>query len=57
VVHAAALGINAFDQWGVELGKSLARDVRAAMGGDATAAGALDASTRALLDRHLRARG
>ena len=24
VVHAAALGINPFDQWGVELGKKLA---------------------------------
>ena len=57
VVHAAALGINPFDQWGVELGKSLARDVRAAIGGDGAAAGALDASTRGLVERHLRARG
>lgn len=46
--------LNAFDQWGVELGKVLARDVLLALeGGDD---GTLDASTRALV-RHLREAG
>jgi glucose-6-phosphate isomerase len=56
VVQAAALGINPFDQWGVELGKSLARDVRGAIDGVAAATDALDASTRALVERHRRSR-
>jgi glucose-6-phosphate isomerase len=42
-------GINSFDQWGVELGKVLARDVHARMlSGDVAG---LDASTAALLQR------
>ncbi|HZR36991.1 MAG TPA: glucose-6-phosphate isomerase [Nevskia sp.] len=40
--------INAFDQWGVELGKQLAQSVLAAMDG---AGAALDPSTSALLSR------
>lgn len=42
--------INAFDQWGVELGKQLAKDVVAAQA-DPAAAAALDPSTRLLLER------
>ena len=40
--------INAFDQWGVELGKQLAQAVLAAMDGGGAA---LDPSTAALLAR------
>ena len=42
--------INAFDQWGVELGKQLARDVIAAQANPAVA-GTLDPSTLQLLER------
>ena len=42
--------INAFDQWGVELGKRLAQNVLKVMGGEDLP---LDGSTRALLDRAL----
>ena len=46
-VEGVILGINSFDQWGVELGKVLARDMEDLLeGGDASAK---DASTRALL--------
>lgn len=40
--------VNAFDQWGVELGKQLAQDVLKAMAGDTSG---LDGSTLALLER------
>ncbi|WP_345800277.1 glucose-6-phosphate isomerase [Microbacterium sp. AZCO] len=43
-------GINSFDQWGVELGKQLALQIAPALEGDAEAAAAQDASTRALLE-------
>jgi glucose-6-phosphate isomerase len=49
-VHSLLLGINAFDQWGVELGKVLGKEIYAAMQDDAAASG-LDASTRMLLQR------
>lgn len=42
--------INAFDQWGVELGKQLAQQVTMAMG-DGSGVAALDASTQQLLER------
>ena len=42
--------INAFDQWGVELGKKLAQNVLKALHGEAVE---LDASTRALLNKCL----
>ncbi|MDR3418385.1 MAG: glucose-6-phosphate isomerase [Nevskia sp.] len=48
-VQSVVWNINAFDQWGVELGKQLAQSVLAAMGGDG--GGDLDSSTRALLGR------
>ncbi len=48
-VSGAVWGINSFDQWGVELGKVLARDIHARIvSGDAAG---LDASTAALLAR------
>jgi glucose-6-phosphate isomerase len=46
-VEGAILGINSFDQWGVELGKELAKSLEPLVdGGDP---GGKDASTRALL--------
>jgi glucose-6-phosphate isomerase len=46
-VSGSVWGINSFDQWGVELGKVLAKDVEARLGsGDVTG---LDASTAGLL--------
>jgi glucose-6-phosphate isomerase len=48
-VSGAIWGINSFDQWGVELGKVLAKDIHARIvSGDALG---LDASTAALLAR------
>jgi glucose-6-phosphate isomerase len=48
-VQAVLWGINAFDQWGVELGKTLAKAIEPVLTGSADSAG-LDASTRALID-------
>jgi len=48
-VEGVMLGINSFDQWGVELGKDLAREMEPLLTG-AAGAGAKDASTRQLLD-------
>ncbi len=48
-VSGALWGINSFDQWGVELGKVLAKDIEGRLAtGDV---GGLDASTAALLER------
>ncbi len=48
-VSGAVWGINSFDQWGVELGKVLAKDIHARIeSGDVTG---LDASTAQLLQR------
>ena len=44
--NAVLLGINPFDQFGVELGKDIARRLADGVGG-----GSLDASTRALIER------
>ncbi len=46
--HGAILGINPFDQWGVELGKAMASRILPAFH-DESQAKALDASTQALL--------
>ena len=43
-------GINSFDQWGVELGKVLAKQIAPAIGGDTEALAAQDPSTRALIE-------
>ena len=48
-VSGSIWGINSFDQWGVELGKVLAKDIHARMASGDMAS--LDASTAALLDR------
>ena len=54
-VEGAILGINSFDQWGVELGKELAKSLEPLVdGGDASAK---DASTRGLLADLLTRRG
>ena len=52
-VSGSVWGINSFDQWGVELGKVLAKDVGARLGSGDTAG--LDGSTAGLLEK-LRAR-
>jgi glucose-6-phosphate isomerase len=49
-VQAAIWDINAFDQWGVELGKALANRLLPVVR-DGAPAGALDASTRGLMER------
>ncbi|MFC6634882.1 glucose-6-phosphate isomerase [Microbulbifer taiwanensis] len=46
-VHGCLLGINPFDQWGVELGKLLGAQIHEAIGGEAPAD--WDGSTRQLL--------
>ncbi|WP_324754695.1 glucose-6-phosphate isomerase [Roseovarius sp. Pro17] len=48
-VEGVILGINSFDQWGVELGKELAAALRPVLAGDTSAAGE-DGSTRQLVD-------
>jgi glucose-6-phosphate isomerase len=53
-VQAVIFGVNPFDQWGVELGKDLTRDLIADM--DAGRTSAYDSSTTLLLDRVLRRR-
>ena len=47
-VEGVLYGINSFDQWGVELGKSLAKPIAAALGGASPLPDDADASTRAL---------
>jgi len=42
-------GIDSFDQWGVELGKQLAKEALPALAGDARALAGQDASTRSLI--------
>ncbi len=46
-VEGAVLGINSFDQWGVELGKELAKALDPVLAGEASAEG--DGSTRRLV--------
>ncbi|EAQ03544.1 glucose-6-phosphate isomerase [Pseudooceanicola batsensis HTCC2597] len=48
-VEGVILGINSFDQWGVELGKELAQSLEPVLSGEADASDK-DASTRALVD-------
>lgn len=50
-VQGAIWGINSFDQWGVELGKVLGKEVFQAMSNDAVA-DTLDSSTKGLLERY-----
>ncbi|HEY3177443.1 MAG TPA: glucose-6-phosphate isomerase [Casimicrobiaceae bacterium] len=53
-VESVLTGINAFDQWGVELGKSLAKPIVAALSDKGSLPDTADSSTRALLE-HVRA--
>ncbi|CAM4109904.1 glucose-6-phosphate isomerase [Nocardiopsis rhodophaea] len=55
-VQGAVWGINSFDQWGVELGKVLAKRVEPALTGGAGVSG-LDASTAGLVARYRELRG
>src|SRR5690606_27349230 len=48
-VQGAVWGINSFDQWGVELGKQLAKELAPAVAGDDAAIDAQDASTAGLI--------
>ena len=49
--------VNAFDQWGVELGKTLAKPITAALSGEALLPVGTDASTEALVARARRLAG
>ncbi|AKT50176.1 glucose-6-phosphate isomerase [Arsenicicoccus sp. oral taxon 190] len=49
-VQGVVWGIDSFDQWGVELGKKLAKEVGPAIEGDQEALAQQDPSTRALID-------
>lgn len=56
-VQAAVLGINAFDQWGVELGKSQAGEVLSALTAEKHPDDAFDSSTDSLVEIYREARG
>lgn len=56
-VEGTLWGINSFDQWGVELGKQLARDLLPAVRGDREPGPGTDASTRGLVAAYRRWRG
>ena len=49
-VEGAVWGIDSFDQWGVELGKVLAKQILPAIEGSSEALAAQDQSTRALIE-------
>ncbi|WP_022867575.1 glucose-6-phosphate isomerase [Schaalia vaccimaxillae] len=49
-VEGAVWGLDSFDQWGVELGKVLAKQILPAIEGDEAALEAQDSSTRALIE-------
>ena len=55
--QAAILGINAFDQWGVELGKKQAGTLLDVLTADAHPGDQFDSSTDALIDIYREARG
>ncbi|SED23378.1 glucose-6-phosphate isomerase [Nocardioides exalbidus] len=56
-VEGAVWGIDSFDQWGVELGKQLAQQLRPAVSGDADVAAEQDASTQSLIRYYQEHRG
>jgi glucose-6-phosphate isomerase len=56
-VEGTIWGVDSFDQWGVELGKVMARELGPALTGDAPGPAALDASTAALVRRYRAWRG
>ena len=47
--EGAIWGIDSFDQWGVELGKTLAKELTPAVGGDTDALAQQDSSTQSLI--------
>ncbi len=47
--EGAIWGIDSFDQWGVELGKTLAKELTPAVGGDTDALAKQDSSTQSLI--------
>ncbi len=49
-VEGTVWGIDSFDQWGVELGKKLAKDLAPAIAGDEAEIAAQDGSTRGLIE-------
>ena len=55
-VQGAVWGIDSFDQWGVELGKQLAKGLAPAVAGDTSVADEQDASTRSLIAYYRRTR-
>ena len=55
--QAAILGINAFDQWGVELGKAQAGELLSALTADTHPEPAFDSSTDSLVEIYREARG
>jgi glucose-6-phosphate isomerase len=55
-VEAQLFGINAFDQWGVELGKELATELLPVVSGERTA-GSRDGSTKGLVGHFRKLRG
>ena len=56
-VQGVVWGIDSFDQWGVELGKQLAKELTLAVEGDTDALAGQDSSTRALIERYRQLRG
>lgn len=56
-VQAGVLGINAFDQWGVELGKTQAGELLAALTADRHPGHTFDSSTDSLVEIYREARG
>ncbi len=55
-VQGIVWGIDSFDQWGVELGKQMANELTAAVGGDKDAIAEQDSSTRGLIEYYLEKR-
>lgn len=55
--QATIWGINPFDQWGVELGKSLATEIAAELAGTAEPSPTRDSSTQSLINRYVGSRG
>ena len=56
-VEGVVWGIDSFDQWGVELGKQLAQQLRPAVGGDAEVIAQQDPSTQSLIRYYKEHRG
>ncbi|MDD2587853.1 MAG: glucose-6-phosphate isomerase, partial [Atopobiaceae bacterium] len=48
-VEGTVWGVDSFDQWGVELGKQLAKQITPAISGDEGALASQDASTKELI--------